>query len=64
MVVPEWNQIFWYVVLGIAFGLEMLGVFDTKFTTLTAIICSVIPAWARALIAGWLVWHFLIQHPN
>jgi len=48
-----------FIVLAI---LEFIGVFDSKFDTITGIICQYIPAWLRAAILGWIVFHFLIQH--
>jgi membrane-bound acyltransferase YfiQ involved in biofilm formation len=61
---PEWNKILWYVVLAVAFGLEFLGIFAPGKATLTRLICAAIPAWLRAMILGWLFYHFLLQNPS
>ena len=61
---PTWDKwVFYSLFLALA-TFEFLGVFDGHFTTITAIICRLVPAWARALFLGWIVWHFLIQHPS
>ena len=64
IIIPTWDKWIFYILFMILAAFEFLGVFDSKFTTITAIICQCIPAWARALFLGWIVWHFLIQHPS
>jgi hypothetical protein len=61
---PTWDKwVFYSLFLALA-SFEFLGVFDSHFTTITAIICRVVPGWARALAVGWIAYHFLIQHPS
>jgi membrane-bound acyltransferase YfiQ involved in biofilm formation len=60
---PTWDKIFWIVVLGAAFTLEFLGIFKPGEATLTRLICNTLPAWLRAMILGWLFYHFLLQNP-
>lgn len=58
---PHWDTAAWAVVLFAAFALEFLGIFRPADATLTQLIRTVIPTWARAMILGWLCYHFLIQ---
>jgi hypothetical protein len=61
--IATWNLAVWCVTLTIALTLEMLGIFKGgNDTTLTSLTCRVIPVYARAMILGWLCYHFLIQH--
>lgn len=46
------------VAMGILFTLEMLGVFNSHYITITAIIRSA-PKWALAMVWGWLGYHFI-----
>lgn len=57
---PHWDTAAWCVVLALAFGLEGLGILRPGDATLTQLIRTVIPLWARAMILGWLAYHFLI----
>lgn len=61
---PEWNVVFWFVLACVFGGLELLGVFDGHFATATDLLRKYIPLWGRAMILGWLVWHFLIAPDN
>lgn len=57
----SWNLYLWLVLFAVAFAIEMLGVFHGRQdTTLTYLIRNTVPAWLRAMILGWLVYHFLI----
>jgi len=47
--------------LAVVFTFEMLGVFTDRYVTITAIVRGVIPKWARAMLLGWLCYHFLVQ---
>lgn len=57
----RWDLIAMCVALAIVFGFEMLGVFTDRYVTVTALVRAVVPKWARAMICGWLCYHFLIQ---
>jgi hypothetical protein len=61
--IATWNLAVWCVTLGIAVTLEMLGIFRGGHdTTLTALICRVIPLPLRVMVCAWLCFHFLIEH--
>jgi uncharacterized membrane protein YozB (DUF420 family) len=47
--------------LAVVFGFEMLGVFTDRYVTITAVVRQTVPLWARAMILGWLCYHFMIQ---
>jgi len=56
----NWDTAAWCAVLGAAFALEALGLTRPGDATLTQLIRAAIPIWARAMILGWLFYHFLI----
>ena len=45
--------------LGVVFVFELMGVFTARYITITAIVRWAVPRWARAMVLGWLCWHFL-----
>lgn len=55
---PGWDKIAWLIVIGVAFGLEFLGIFNPAEATLTQLIKSTFPLWLRWMFLGWLVGHF------
>lgn len=57
----RWDLVAMGLALTVVFGFEMLGVFTDRYVTITAIVRHAIPTWARAMILGWLCWHFLIK---
>lgn len=57
----RWDVIALCVALAVVFVFEMLGVFTTRYVTITALVRQVVPLWARAMILGWLCYHFMIQ---
>ncbi len=57
---PAWDTAAWAFVLAGAFALEVLGLARQNEATLTQLIRTTIPVWARAMILGWLAYHFLI----
>jgi hypothetical protein len=57
-----WDKAAWCVVIAAALGLEFFGIFDPIGATLTRLICATIPAWGRAMLLGWLCYHFLIAN--
>ena len=61
---PRWDELAMYISLGIVFGLEMAGVFGKNYITITALVRAYIPIWLRAMFAGWIVYHFLIDPVN
>jgi hypothetical protein len=60
----RWDYLAMFLAMGILFTLEMLGIFGRHYVTITAIVRAFLPAWARAMILGWLCFHFLIQSPK
>lgn len=58
----RWNVIVWFATLIVVLGLELIGIWVQNFLTLTELIQMYIPLWLRAIIIGWLAWHFLVQY--
>lgn len=56
----RWDVVAMCVAMSIVFTLEMLGVFTNKYVTITAIVRGTVPRWARAMICGWLYYHFVV----
>lgn len=56
-----WDIVLMAIAMAIVFGFEMLGVFTDKYVTITAITRAYMPRWARAMLCGWLYYHFVIQ---
>jgi len=57
----NWNLYLWLALFCLTLTIELLGIFHGHTdTTLTYLIRTTVPAWARAMILGWLVYHFLI----
>jgi hypothetical protein len=60
------NFVRWDVVLllgsmAVVLAFEMLGVFGGgRYATITAIVRDYVPRWARAMMCGWLCWHFVV----
>lgn len=61
---PTWDRIAWCVALGVVFTLEFLGIFKPGEATLTRLICATVPVWLRAMLSGWIFYHFVIQNPG
>lgn len=57
----RWDLIVMSVALSVVFVFEMLGVFTARYVTITAIVRAYVPTWLRAMIGGWLYYHFVIQ---
>jgi len=57
----RWDVICILVSMTVVLGFELAGVFEHRYATITGLTKTYIPAWARAMILGWLVFHFLIQ---
>lgn len=56
----RWDVIAMALSLAVVFGFEMLGVFTTRYVTITAIARTYVPTWARAMVCGWLFYHFVV----
>lgn len=61
---PSWNVAIWLVIIGAFAVFELIGVFSGKLATLTDLIRQWLPIWVRAMILGWLTWHFLMSPDN
>jgi hypothetical protein len=59
---PTWDKSLFFALFFILAGMEFLGIFDSKYVTITGIICYYIPVWCRWMILGWLIFHFGVQH--
>lgn len=57
----HWDVVALLIAMGIVFVLEMLGVFTDRYVTITAIVRTFIPKWFRAMVCGWLLYHFVVQ---
>lgn len=60
----HWDVAALLVAMLIVFVLEMMGVFGKQYVTITAVIRTYVPMWARAMILGWMMFHFLIDKAN
>lgn len=60
----KWNLIFWAVAFSVVLVMELLGVFDSHFATITALTRKFVPLWARAMICGWVCYHFVVAPAN
>lgn len=60
----HWDVAALLIAMLIVFVLEMMGVFGKQYVTITAVIRTYVPMWARAMILGWLAFHFLIDKVN
>ncbi len=54
----RWDVVVVLVLMGVIFGFEMLGVFDSEYITLTRILKSYVPIPLRIMVLAWLCWHF------
>ena len=60
----HWDVVALCAALAVVFGFEMLGVLTTHYITITAIVRTYMPFWMRAMILGWMCYHFMIQPPK
>lgn len=60
----RWDVIAILISIGVVLGFELLGVFTTRYVTITFLLRSYVPRWALAMVWGWLAYHFLFgpQH--
>lgn len=57
----RWDLVAMLAALAVVFGFELLGVFTDRYVTITALVRLYVPRWARAMVCGWLLYHFVIQ---
>jgi hypothetical protein len=57
----NWDVLLMLVLFGVIGTLEMVGVFNRHFITITAIIRASIPRPFRWMILGWLTYHFGVE---
>ena len=55
----RWDVIAMCIALATVFVFEMMGVFSTKHITITELVREFMPMWMRAMILGWMCWHFM-----
>lgn len=58
----RWDFIVMLCLIGALAVFEFVGIFNRPFLTITELTCHYIPAWLRAMIIGWIGYHFLIQY--
>jgi hypothetical protein len=59
--IKHWDLIVMFALLATIFIFELLGVFNPKMITITAIIKDFVPIPCRVMVLAWLVWHFFIS---
>ena len=57
----RWDIVAMSLALAVVFTFEMLGVFSSRYVTITAIVRAYLPKWVRAMVLGWLVYHFMVE---
>ena len=55
----HWDVVALCVAMAVVFVFEMVGVFRTDYVTITYLVRSYMPFWMRAMILGWMWWHFM-----
>jgi hypothetical protein len=58
----RWDIWAMLISLGVVLGFELLGVFTTRYVTITWLTTNYVPDWALAMIWGWLGWHFIWRY--
>jgi hypothetical protein len=59
--IKRWDLVLMVALLTAVTVFELLGVFNPKFITITALIKSTIPMQIRVMIYSWLGWHFILS---
>lgn len=57
----RWDVSAMFAALLVVIVFEMMGVFTDRYITITALVRAYIPDWMKAMILGWLWYHFMIQ---
>ena len=57
---PRWNVGLMLLLLGALAVLEIIGLADHRFITITQIIREFVPVSIRFATIAWLLWHFVI----
>lgn len=57
----RWDVIAMLTAMSVLFTFEMLGVFTDKYVTITELVRLYVPKWVRAMILGWLCYHFMVE---
>lgn len=55
----HWDVIAMCIALSVVFVFEMLGIFTARYITITALVRAFVPKWVRAMLLGWLIYHFM-----
>ena len=56
----KWDVILLFLSIAVVLCFEILGVFGKQYVTITEIVRTYIPAWVRAMVLGWMVYHFVV----
>lgn len=59
--IDRWDLIVMFVLFGLMFTFEMLGVFSPHLVTITQILKSFMPMPVRFMVYAWLGWHFIVS---
>lgn len=57
----RWDVIAMLVSLAVVLGFELLGVFTTRYVTITFFVRTYFPKWFLSMVWGWLGWHFIFR---
>jgi hypothetical protein len=59
--IQHWDLIVMFVLMGLMFVFEMLGVFSPRLVTITQLVKDFVPIPCRVMVLAWLVWHFFVS---
>lgn len=59
----RWDTVSITIAIAILVVLELLGVFNDRYVTITYLVRTFIPLPARAAIIGWMWYHFMQTPP-
>jgi hypothetical protein len=59
--IQRWDLVLMYVLLGVIFTFEMLGVYVPHMVTITQIVKAYVRMPLRFMILAWLCWHFIVS---
>jgi hypothetical protein len=64
----HWDSILFLICFGVIFVLEVLSVYGCRLgcyscdrATISYLVFRFIPRWLRAMLLGWLAFHFLVE---
>ena len=59
--IKRWDLVVMFVLMGLLFAFEMVGVFSPRMVTITQILKSFVSMPLRIMIYSWLGWHFILS---